>query len=73
LGTAVVYLIRAFLDSWSESKYGSVGNIKDSLDEKIEDIEEELGVIHECHTDEDTEDDNNDTYEEEIDDDSYGN
>ena len=40
LGTCIVYIIRAFFDTWSENKYSSNKEIIDQLNAKISEIEE---------------------------------
>lgn len=40
LGTCVIYIIRAFFDTWSENKYSSNKEIIDQLNAKINEIEE---------------------------------
>lgn len=39
LGTVVVYIIRAFFDTWSENKYGDARKLVDELDNKINELE----------------------------------
>ena len=70
LGTAVVYIIRAFFDTWSENKYGDGNKIMmDELNSKIDALEENSGfetIITPCSN-------TNESETEELDDDNYGN
>lgn len=41
LGTSIVYIVRAFFDTWSENKYGDTNQLIDELDNKINELQQE--------------------------------
>lgn len=41
LGTAIVYIVRAFFDTWSENKYGDGNQLMEELDNKIDELQQE--------------------------------
>lgn len=41
LGTVIVYIVRAFFDTWSENKYGDGNQLMEELDNKIDELQQE--------------------------------
>lgn len=79
LGTAIVYIVRAFFDTWSENKYGDANQLIEELDTKIDELQQESNknfdnsntIFLNCATTESTT--NCDEGEDVNNDDQYGN